>query len=92
MSELKVCVLGLGYIGLPAAVIVAKAGYRVLGVDINDEVVRQVNSGEAHFQEPDLNAALAHVVGNQLVVQLEAQPSDIFIICVPTPVSRMITV
>ena len=89
MSELKVCVLGLGYIGLPAAVIVAKAGYRVLGVDINDEVVRQVNSGEAHFQEPDLNAALAHVVGcNQLVVQLEAQPSDIFIICVPTPVSQ----
>ena len=71
------------------AVIVAKAGYRVLGVDINDEVVRQVNSGEAHFQEPDLNAALAHVVGcNQLVVQLEAQPSDIFIICVPTPVSQ----
>ncbi len=89
MSELKVCVLGLGYIGLPAAVIVAKAGYRVLGVDINDEVVRQVNSGEAHFQEPDLNAALAHVVGcNQLVVHLEAQPSDIFIICVPTPVSQ----
>ena len=88
MSELKVCVLGLGYIGLPTAVIVAKAGYRVVGVDISDEVVQKVNSGEAHFQEPDLDSQLAYVVNRkQLVAKLKAEPSNIFIICVPTPVN-----
>ena len=87
MSDLTVCVLGLGYIGLPTAVIVAKAGYRVIGVDISDKVVEKVNSGEAHFQEPSLDEQLAYVVGSkQLVAKLTAEPSDIFIICVPTPV------
>ncbi len=87
MSELKVCVVGLGYIGLPTAVVVAKAGHYVSGVDVSEEVVRQVNSGAAHFQEPDLDAELADVVNRKLLVAgTEVPPSDIFMICVPTPV------
>lgn len=45
----KICIIGLGYIGLPTAAIFAKAGFDVLGVDVNERVVNLINKGEAHL-------------------------------------------
>ena len=53
------CVLGLGYIGLPTAAVLSGAGYRVIGVDVNAEVVDTVNKGKIHIVEPDLDQAEA---------------------------------
>ena len=79
--------LGSVISGLPTAVMVAKAGHHVSGIDVSEEVVRKVNSGAAHFHEPDLDAELADVVNRKLLVAgTEVLPSDIFMICVPTPV------
>ena len=50
----KICVLGLGYIGLPTACMLANNGYRVVGIDVNDEVVDKLNSGSPHIDEPEL--------------------------------------
>ena len=51
----KVCVIGLGYIGLPTASILASSGFDVAGCDINPDVVESVNSGECHIVEPGLD-------------------------------------
>jgi len=48
----RVCVIGLGYIGLPTAVLAARHGMRVFGVDVNDAVVAGVNAGRSHVLEP----------------------------------------
>ena len=50
-----ICVLGLGYIGLPTAAMFATHGFRVLGVDVNGQVVRALENGEVHIHEPGLN-------------------------------------
>lgn len=54
----KVCVVGLGYIGLPTACLLATHGYQVLGVDTNKNVVEKVNHSEASFKEPGLDELL----------------------------------
>lgn len=83
---MKVCMIGLGYIGLPTAAVLAKNGVEVLGVDINPSVVESINQGKVHIVEPDLDALVADCVqkGN-LKASLEPQPADVFMICVPTP-------
>ncbi len=82
----SVCVVGLGYIGLPTASILAGKGYQVSGVDVREDVVETVNRGEIHIEEPDLDVLVKAVVaGNRLKAIREPQPADIFIICVPTP-------
>ena len=53
----KICVLGLGYIGLPTASMLASAGHDVVGCDINAAIVASINSGKSHFDEPDLEIA-----------------------------------
>ena len=80
------CVIGLGYIGLPTAVVLARAGHRVLGVDVNAHVVATVNEGRIHIVEPDLDQAVAAAVASgSLSAQLTPSPADVFLIAVPTP-------
>ncbi|MEM1281148.1 MAG: UDP-N-acetyl-D-mannosamine dehydrogenase [Cyanobacteria bacterium P01_H01_bin.152] len=82
----RVCILGLGYIGLPTAAILAQHGYSVLGIDINPDVVETINRGAIHIIEPGLEQMVAAAVQNQ---QLRASTlpasADVVIICVPTP-------
>ena len=61
---MKACFLGLGYIGLPTAIVSAKHGIDVAGVDINPRVVELTNQGKIHIVEPDLQELCAEVVAN----------------------------
>ena len=84
--EKKVCVLGLGYIGLPTASILANKGYDVLGVDVSKKIVDTINRGEIHIVEPDLDVLVKSAVNSgQLTASLNPASADIFYICVPTP-------
>lgn len=81
-----VCVLGLGYIGLPTASLVATKGYSVLGVDVNAETVATINQGRIHIHEPDLDILVKSAVqSGKLRAALKPEAADIFIIAVPTP-------
>ncbi|HUW13270.1 MAG TPA: nucleotide sugar dehydrogenase [Anaerolineae bacterium] len=83
----KVCVLGLGYIGLPTAAMFATHGLQVVGVDINGSVVDMLNNGEIHIEEVGLRALVREaMVSGRLAVQSAPERSDAFIIAVPTPV------
>ena len=80
------CVVGLGYIGLPTAAVLAKAGHRVIGVDVNAQVVATVNEGRIHIVEPDLDLVVAEsVASGSLSAQVTPTPADVFLIAVPTP-------
>ena len=80
------CILGLGYIGLPTASVLARAGHRVIGVDVNAQVVASVNQGQIHIVEPDLDQAVAAAVTcGALSAHLTPAPADVFLIAVPTP-------
>lgn len=82
------CVLGLGYIGLPTASIFATRGLRVLGVDVRPDVVDIINRGGLHFHEPDLDVLVRAAVGSgNLRASLQPAAADCFIIAVPTPFS-----
>ena len=84
--QTKVAVLGLGYIGLPTAAIVARSGAAVLGIDIHQTVVDTVNSGGVHIEEVDLDALVQGVVQRGLLrAATQIEPSDVFLIAVPTP-------
>lgn len=82
----KVCVVGLGYIGLPTAAFIASKGVKVVGVDVNERFVKLINEGKVPFLEPGFEELLAKVVeeGN-LVAQAEQVEADAYIVCVPTP-------
>ena len=83
----KVAVVGLGYIGLPTAALIASRGMKVVGIDNNLEVVKTVASGAIHIAEPDLDGLVQKVVSNgSLEVASEPEPADVFIIAVPTPI------
>lgn len=83
---MKVCTVGLGYIGLPTAAMLASRGHEVIGLDVNDKVVEAVNAGTAHFQEPDLQMLLSAAVDTKrLRATTTPEPADYFLIAVPTP-------
>jgi UDP-N-acetyl-D-mannosaminuronic acid dehydrogenase len=83
----KVCIMGLGYIGLPTAALLATKGYKVHGVDVKPDVVDTINKGMIHIVEPELDAFVKSAVqSGNLKASLTPEPSDIFIITVPTPV------
>jgi UDP-N-acetyl-D-mannosaminuronic acid dehydrogenase len=85
-AELKVVVLGLGYIGLPTAAVIARTGARVLGIDVTPSVVETVNSGKVHIEEVDLDGLVSGVVARgTLRASLQIEPADVFVIAVPTP-------
>jgi UDP-N-acetyl-D-mannosaminuronic acid dehydrogenase len=86
MANKTVCVIGLGYIGLPTAALLASNGYDVVGVDLNRYAVETINRGQIHIVEPDLDAFVRSAVSaGKLKAFTEPQAADIFIICVPTP-------
>ena len=82
----KVSVIGLGYIGLPTATVLASKGIHVVGVDINQHAVDTINSGRIHIVEPGLDVMVNEVVKSGLLkASTKPEPSDAFIIAVPTP-------
>ena len=90
-SDVKpdVCVVGLGYIGLPTAAIVARSGCKVLGVDVSQTVVETINRGEIHIEEVDLDGLVHGVVARGLLsASTVMAPADVFIIAVPTPFDK----
>lgn len=85
----KICVLGMGYIGLPTASTFAIHGVQVVGVDINRRVLDVLNAGEVHIQEPGLRALAEQAFGSgNLQIRQEPEPADAFIIAVPTPTTK----
>jgi len=86
LFDLKICIVGLGYIGLPSAALLANRGYQVQGVDVSQEVVDTINRGEIHIVEPDLDSFVHSAVhSGHLKAFLKPEPADIFILAVPTP-------
>lgn len=82
----KVCVVGLGYIGLPTAALIANKGFNVAGVDVNKKVVSVINQGKIHIIEPDLEKSVKTAISKEkFKAYNKVQKSDIYIICVPTP-------
>ncbi|MBU6383443.1 MAG: UDP-N-acetyl-D-mannosamine dehydrogenase [Verrucomicrobia bacterium] len=82
----KVSVIGLGYIGLPTAAILATHGIEVVGVDINPHAIETINQGKIHIVEPDLEAMVHSAVMNgKLKAVAKPEPAECFIIAVPTP-------
>jgi len=85
----KVCILGLGYIGLPTASILATHGFKVIGVDINDAVITKLIKREPPFKEPGLKTLVeASIKSGNLKVQNSPEEADVFIIAVPAPVTK----
>lgn len=83
---MKACFMGLGYIGLPTAIIAAKSGVKIIGVDVNPRVVEMTNSGQLHIVEPGLEALLKEVIASgQLQASVTPEEADAYFIVVPTP-------
>jgi UDP-N-acetyl-D-mannosaminuronic acid dehydrogenase len=90
LLDKKICVIGLGYIGLPTAAVLASRGYTVHGVEVNEKAVKIINSGKAHVVEPDLDLLVQAAVQTGKLKAHASPPdeADIFMICVPTPVTE----
>ena len=88
-TTLNASVIGLGYIGLPTSAVMARAGCKVQGVDVSEAVVETINRGEVHIEEVDLDGLVQAVVNDGLLTaSLDVEPSDVFVIAVPTPFSN----
>ena len=86
MNKKTVCVIGLGYIGLPTAALIANKGFLVSGIDIDENIISNINKGEIHIIEDGLKALVNSAVSSgQLKAFNNIQQSDVYIICVPTP-------
>jgi len=82
----KICVLGLGYIGLPTAGTLATRGVKVVGVDVNPLVINSLQNGQVHLYEPGLGELIAEALSTgNLVISGQPEPADAFEIAVPTP-------
>ena len=82
----KIVVMGLGYIGLPTASMLATKGHTVLGVDINESAVNTINSGHIHIVEPDLDLLVRSAVNSgNLRASLTPEEADTFILARPPP-------
>ena len=85
-KEIIVSVIGLGYIGLPTAAVIAKAGLLVRGVDVNHEIVANINLGRIHIEEPGLGELVSqNVKEGRLLAETSVSQADVYIIAVPTP-------
>ncbi len=86
MTFKKICVLGLGYIGLPTACTFANHGLNVIGVDVNQQIVDTLRNGGLHIKEPGLQDMVQKAVqSKKLIIQEIPETADVFIIAVPTP-------
>lgn len=82
----KISVIGLGYIGLPTAAVLANHGVEVIGVDVNKKAVETINQGKIHIVEPELDSIVhSAVMSGKLKATLKPEKADAFIIAVPTP-------
>ncbi len=88
---MKVCVVGLGYIGFPTACVVARAGHNVLGVDVNSDLIDKLNNGGLHIVNENGLAEIAREAfsSGRLRVSRSPEPADVFILAVPTPCRRL---
>lgn len=85
----NVCVVGLGYIGLPTAAVLASRGFQVDGMEVNPKVVEIINSGRPHIVEPDLDMVVrAAVQTGRLRARTEPVEASVFMVCVPTPLGE----
>ncbi|WP_406534474.1 nucleotide sugar dehydrogenase [Methanobrevibacter sp.] len=83
---MKVCIMGQGYIGLPTAALFTRSGCEVVGVDISEEIVKNLNKGIIHIEEPGISEIIKKAVENKIyTASLTPQKADAFIITVPTP-------
>ncbi|GLF89038.1 nucleotide sugar dehydrogenase [Bacillus safensis] len=83
---MKICTVGLGYIGLPTSIMFAKYGVEVVGVDVNEAVIESLNKGEIHIEEPGLQEALEDVIASgKFRASGSPESAEAFIISVPTP-------
>ncbi|WP_170008280.1 nucleotide sugar dehydrogenase [Bacillus fonticola] len=83
----KICVIGLGYIGLPTSAVFARAGFDVVGMDVSQHVVDTLNRGDIHIEEEGLAEVVKEVVANgKLRASTKPEEADVYIISVPTPV------
>jgi len=92
-SNVIICVIGLGYVGLPTAALLAERGYNVIGVDISAQKVSMVNRGLSYLNEPGLNEILSHAVYNgRLRATIDVEEAlgicGAVLIDVPTPVKN----
>jgi len=91
MSKRRICVIGLGYVGLPTACVLAINGYHVIGIDMNEETVNMIKRGETDIEEKDLKTILKRAVDSgRFGVSTDhdsAEECDTFIISVPSPVN-----
>ena len=86
MNFQKICILGLGYIGLPTASTFATHGLKVLGVDINPHVIETLRGGKIHIHEPGLRSVVeSALTSGNLTISSKPEEADAFLIAVPTP-------
>jgi len=86
MTIEKVCFIGLGYVGLPTAALIASKGTKVHGVDINQNSVDTINRGETHIEEADLQDLIKRTVSKGIFkADIKPKKADTFVIAVPTP-------
>jgi len=86
LSFKTVSVIGLGYIGLPTAAVIASRGINVIGVDVNQKAVDTINAGDIHIVEPDLDIVVRGVVSTgNLRATTTPEPAEAFMVAVPTP-------
>ena len=86
MTNLQVVVMGLGYIGLPTAALIATRGIKVQGIDVNKSIVDTINEGKIHIVEPALDGLVKHAVEKKLLkASTTPQNADVYLIAVPTP-------
>jgi UDP-N-acetyl-D-mannosaminuronic acid dehydrogenase len=85
----EICVIGLGYIGLPTASALATSGFKVIGFDTNRKILEDLESGRTNIEEPGLRIMVkAAVSSGNLIARQEIVEADVFIICVPTPIKE----
>lgn len=83
----KICVLGLGYIGLPTACLFANAGHEVIGIDINQGTIEKLNQGKLPFEEKGLKELFENALPN-MRFKTRPEEADVFLIAVPTPLDK----
>lgn len=85
-KELKITILGMGYIGLPTGIAFARAGFDVYGFDVNKNIIETLKNGKIHIVEPDLQEAYEDALKSGRLVPIDKlEKSDVYIIAVPTP-------
>jgi UDP-N-acetyl-D-mannosaminuronic acid dehydrogenase len=85
----KIVVIGTGYVGLPFAIMLARSGYKVTGVDVQDSIINSINEGKLIMAEDAVRKVFAEpVIRKNLTARKSPVPADVFIFCVPTPLDK----